>query len=118
MRLWIKARTRFSLLLHQLAKTGQDKFAALLQEHMELTGLEIVDDLNDYIRETGIGSADELSLALGSSAVPGLTRIGVLAPVLLGVNLTTDLWRARPLGSLPFRTCIAMLWQKSPPWRD
>ncbi len=29
LRLWIKARARFSLLLHQLAKTGQDKFAVL-----------------------------------------------------------------------------------------
>jgi hypothetical protein len=27
--LWIKAHARFSLLLHQLAKTGQDKFAGL-----------------------------------------------------------------------------------------
>ena len=29
MRLWIKARARLPLLLHQLAKTGQDKFAVL-----------------------------------------------------------------------------------------
>jgi hypothetical protein len=30
LRLWIKARARLPLLLHQLAKTGQDKFAVLL----------------------------------------------------------------------------------------
>src|SRR5271156_3227949 len=30
LRLWIKTRARFPLLLHQLAKTGQDKFAVLL----------------------------------------------------------------------------------------
>ena len=29
LRLWIKARARLPLLLHQLAKTGQDKFAVL-----------------------------------------------------------------------------------------
>jgi hypothetical protein len=29
LRLWIKARARFPLLLHQFAKTGQDKFAVL-----------------------------------------------------------------------------------------
>src|ERR1700751_3246733 len=29
LRFWIKARTRLSLLLHQLAKTGQDKFTVL-----------------------------------------------------------------------------------------
>ena len=29
LRLWIKTRTRFPLLLHQLAETGQDKFAGL-----------------------------------------------------------------------------------------
>jgi hypothetical protein len=29
LRLWIKAYARFSLLLHQLAKTGHDKFAVL-----------------------------------------------------------------------------------------
>jgi hypothetical protein len=30
LRLWIKTRARFPLLLHELAKTGQDKFAVLL----------------------------------------------------------------------------------------
>jgi hypothetical protein len=29
LRLWVKARARLSLLLHQFAKTGQDKFAVL-----------------------------------------------------------------------------------------
>ncbi len=29
LRLWIEARARLPLLLHQLAKTGQDKFAVL-----------------------------------------------------------------------------------------
>ena len=29
LRLWVKARARLSLLLHQFAKTGQDKFASL-----------------------------------------------------------------------------------------
>jgi hypothetical protein len=29
LRLWIKTRARFPLLLHQLAETGQDKFAIL-----------------------------------------------------------------------------------------
>ena len=29
LRLWIKARARLPLLLHQLTKTGQDKFAVL-----------------------------------------------------------------------------------------
>jgi hypothetical protein len=30
LRLWIKTRARFPLLLHQLAETGQDKFAIFL----------------------------------------------------------------------------------------
>jgi hypothetical protein len=31
LRLWIKTRARFPLLLHQLAETGQDKFAILFE---------------------------------------------------------------------------------------
>lgn len=36
----------------------------LLKEHQEATGLEIVGDLADYVRETGIGSFDELRVCL------------------------------------------------------
>jgi hypothetical protein len=36
----------------------------LLKEHQEATGLEIVGDLKDYVRETGIGSFDELRVCL------------------------------------------------------
>jgi hypothetical protein len=36
----------------------------LLKEHQNATGLEIVGDLRDYVRETGIGSFEELRVCL------------------------------------------------------
>ena len=53
MRLWIKikARTSLPLLLHQLAKTGQDKFAVLF----DLFVGEVAERIEEYSRSLFVG---------------------------------------------------------------
>ena len=45
----------------------------LLEEHKAVSGLEIVGELRDYVRETGIGSFDELRVCLERYR-PGFTK--------------------------------------------
>src|ERR1700732_1570842 len=51
LRLWIKARARLPLLLHQLAKTGQDEFAVLFNLFVG----EVAERIEEYSRSFFVG---------------------------------------------------------------
>ena len=51
LRLWIKARARLPLLLHQLTKTGQDEFAVLFGLFVR----EVAERIEEYSRSLFVG---------------------------------------------------------------
>src|SRR5258707_14428885 len=60
LRLRIKARARFSLLLYELAKTGQDKFAVLFNRFVR----EVAECIDEYSSDSfvGFGGSSERDL--------------------------------------------------------
>jgi hypothetical protein len=74
LRLWIKTRTRFPLLLHKLAETGQDKFAVLF----DLFVGERAKSIQEYSRGffVGLGGFGKCTLefGLGHFVVVGYAR--------------------------------------------
>jgi hypothetical protein len=63
LRLWIKTRARFPLLLHQLAETGQDKFSFLF----DLFIGERAKSIQEYSRGSfvGLGGFGKCTLEFG-----------------------------------------------------
>jgi hypothetical protein len=74
LRLWIKTRARFPLLLHQVAETGQDKFAILF----DLFVGDRAKSIQEYSRGSfaGLGGFDKCTLEfdLGHCVAVGYAR--------------------------------------------
>jgi hypothetical protein len=63
LRLWIKTRARFPFLLHELAKTGQDKFHVLLNLFVG----DVAERIEKYTRGSvvGLGGFGKCTLEFG-----------------------------------------------------
>ena len=63
LRLRIKARARFPLLLYELAKTGQDKFAVLFNRFVR----EVAERIEEYSSDSfvGFGGSSKCNLKFG-----------------------------------------------------